>query len=686
MKLKKIIAGIQIAAICLSMWSFPANAVDECFETGSYISFGKLNGEALIWKAAGADSNGYLLLSEKIVGAGAFNASSDTVRDDLYRQTHGSNFWGNSSLHDWLNSDEEVVTYTGAVPDANHILNGRNNYENKPGFLYEFSDAEKNHISLSENKAVLSYLDCGSSTGGNEVYSGGRDISEIGSFENAFYKTFKEKVFVPDRMVIYNELLRDGLKLKELTASALLNTAPESMPVNKFWTKTPQGDNTSNVYVCETDGREFYMSPYNAYNSDVGIVPALYVADAKVKSGAGTMENPYILDVYGGTGDFYEDIAFVCELTDIALRTKQQPDIDKAQIAAARLETCSEKTECEKKLDALQDSLDVALKVDFSDRYEGEAQRFSDYTNGSIISENGNKTAKIELTETRSEGWGPRYDIGSVLPEEFRIEQKVKYAGNINSGRIYLYAQDGNCYLYNIFFDEGKVINSSWSDSSPNGAMLPDKWYNIVYAVKGGTYRISVADAENNTVIYESPDYDFKYDSSGFTKLQYTVEGSTPDNTGCYYLDDLIVYAKNPEAQARDAVVAAERSRLESDKDKAMNMVLGINGPEKENLTERLNKIGKFNAAVNYNDCEDGIEVVSEIISGEDNSGYVQMITAVYQDNHLYSCAVSPKRRILFAGRIAETVKKPPAGNYEIRVFFWNGVSEMKPYIKGAVN
>lgn len=115
-KVKKILACILV--LC-NICSFTVSASEQAdfLIPGDYVEFGKLYGESILWRVIDLNDNGYLLFSEKIVEVRSFDAATDTVREDLYRQTHGSNYWGTSSLREWLNSEEQKTEFENAVPD-----------------------------------------------------------------------------------------------------------------------------------------------------------------------------------------------------------------------------------------------------------------------------------------------------------------------------------------------------------------------------------------------------------------------------------------------------------------------------------------------------------------------------------------------------------------------------------------
>ncbi len=275
-------ATAAVTAFCIAL---PAYAEPKYLSNGSYVEFGSIHGKPILWRVISHDKNGFLLYSEAAAEEKAFDAATDTVREDVYRKTHGSNYWGGSALRDWLNSEDEKVSFTNAVPDAAHILDGRNDYHSESGFLYEFTPAEKEYISEVENKSYLSYIDCYEISGGSSVIETGADIEDPGNSESAFYRNVSDKVFILDKKTLYDKVIKSGIGIKQ-----------------DVWTRTPEGDNSANVIVCSNDG-SYYTKGLNAYNTYVYAVPALYINMRRIASGSGTAEDPFRLD----TGSEYSE-------------------------------------------------------------------------------------------------------------------------------------------------------------------------------------------------------------------------------------------------------------------------------------------------------------------------------------------------------------------------------------------
>ncbi|MBQ7265001.1 MAG: hypothetical protein IJS61_02795 [Firmicutes bacterium] len=105
---------------------------------GAYYQMGTYLDEPILWRCIAYDDKGPLMLSDRILAikpfdAGGTNTSGSHNRGSFgydavgyYRQKYGSNYWGDSNIKDWLNSDADagnVVWSCGNSPDAEHCWN-----------------------------------------------------------------------------------------------------------------------------------------------------------------------------------------------------------------------------------------------------------------------------------------------------------------------------------------------------------------------------------------------------------------------------------------------------------------------------------------------------------------------------------------------------------------------------------
>lgn len=158
------------------------NAVAAEVELGDTIIFGRYNDADIIWKVLKINDDGKtaILISDKVLTmkgfdgadgghAGYYNGESQTWQDSLARTdmevraiTWGNGSWELSTIRTWLNSEKEYVEYQGCAPTDASFSEFKNGYSNEPGFLYNFTDEEREAIvetTISTKGNILSDKD-----------------------------------------------------------------------------------------------------------------------------------------------------------------------------------------------------------------------------------------------------------------------------------------------------------------------------------------------------------------------------------------------------------------------------------------------------------------------------------------------------------------------------------------------
>lgn len=222
---------------------------------GDYVLFGRYLGEPILWRVVETDGK-VLIVSEKILCFKAFDACGKNGNFHTSRESvlFGSGKWEESTLNQWLNSDETEVTFSHCPPVKDSVFKGGNSYEDEAGFLCDdnFTHKEK------------------------ELISG-------------------EGVFLPERKMLEKYFDKADLQ-KECTAEAILtNESPYFLSYSRnvwYWTSSPVSYNDTGVVTVTSSGR-FYKSL--AYDSGTGVCPALYLTEKSVlcRDGNGTIEKPY---------------------------------------------------------------------------------------------------------------------------------------------------------------------------------------------------------------------------------------------------------------------------------------------------------------------------------------------------------------------------------------------------------
>lgn len=300
---------------------------EDKIKAGEYIRFGTYNGKPIIWKVINIDADGSpMVLSDKILtlkaydGAesGAYSKTGDGTVFDVHKERsvvytdyspedlikmRGNNSWISSNIREWLNSSEKLVSYSSTPPVAASVSGGINSYNDEPGFLYNFSDAERSLIKPVTRRVIASTLEKNNVDGGEEIFSFSRaNVSQaLSNYDNAFYRNVQDKVFLLSVKEVMDYIQDRGWNVKTgLTPEAIdrdksgwyKDLKGQDGGYHMWWLDTPYAYTSSDVCIVDPKGEIIY-SDYAAM-AGIGVRPALYFTSQKVfTSGSGSESDPY---------------------------------------------------------------------------------------------------------------------------------------------------------------------------------------------------------------------------------------------------------------------------------------------------------------------------------------------------------------------------------------------------------
>ncbi len=255
--LLKAVSGFITEETAVDISSYTDSHTLTELEKGDYVLFGSYLGEPILWQVIKTENDGrVLMMTHHVITFKAFDAAGKSEAfHESDSEKYGSAVWENSTLRQWLNSDEENVSYSHCLPEGKSVFGGYNAYADEKGFLHKDN--------FDDNLKQL--------------------IADDG-------------IFVPDK----NMLEGVSKRAKSATKSALLSNespyvASGVRPV-WYWTSSPVNSNNVSVTTVTSSGG-YYKAL--AYDGLTGVAPALYLNDATVLgSGDGTFDKPYL--VVGG--------------------------------------------------------------------------------------------------------------------------------------------------------------------------------------------------------------------------------------------------------------------------------------------------------------------------------------------------------------------------------------------------
>lgn len=165
-----IVAAVLFVFFCLGFFLLRSGTEVKEGDTFTYGSI-DLTGsskEDLTWQVIYVDKEEKtaLCLLEEIVAFFPYDGAESGIRgqcgDIYYNESKiseytdeqlisfwGSSDWESSNIRSWLNSDRAIVEYMGAYPTEDAASLYENGYESQAGFLYSFTDKEKEQLVLT---------------------------------------------------------------------------------------------------------------------------------------------------------------------------------------------------------------------------------------------------------------------------------------------------------------------------------------------------------------------------------------------------------------------------------------------------------------------------------------------------------------------------------------------------------
>ena len=309
------------------------------FAVGDYVQFGRYYGEPILWRVIALEDGKPLLFSDRILTLKAFSSTGDienqelrlvieerlvrrqrgddvemdTVdienpagpRADSNRNLYGSNYWKDSTLRHWLNSDKEAGQvfndYSYNAPSADRLRNGHNPYDQEAGFLANFTQGERNAIATRTHKVLLANIDSEVKDGGSGAHIWEWNIDNVvQNYDTANYQMVTDKVFLLSVKELKEYVYDNGMDYTgKPTQLAIDNSTYTSSTLNATsnwgnWTRSPSASVSNYVRTVFNVGGVGHTD--NPSRGTGGVRAALSLSsDIRHSSGSGTAENPYIV-------------------------------------------------------------------------------------------------------------------------------------------------------------------------------------------------------------------------------------------------------------------------------------------------------------------------------------------------------------------------------------------------------
>jgi hypothetical protein len=181
------------------------------------------------------------------------------------------------------------VQYSSKPLIENAIQDSEGTYD-KSGFLYEFSQTERDSIKPVTHKVLLNDIDKADKSGGNEQYkfNRGKPSEALMNYDSAWYKMVTDKVY-----------LLSVKELKEFVEDRgfeWLKDNPNTLnPYDWYWLRTP----TEGGFLCcvYPEGKGYVNGFDPANTGNIGVCPAVNLSMNSImfESGSGSKDKPYVV-------------------------------------------------------------------------------------------------------------------------------------------------------------------------------------------------------------------------------------------------------------------------------------------------------------------------------------------------------------------------------------------------------
>ena len=294
---KKITAVLLALCMIISLLPMFVQAASKPdIQVGDYIKMGTYNSASILWRCVSIDDNGPLMLADRIVDTLAYdaktndNSNSKSHSRSYKRDDYGSNYWKDSNMRSWLNSTASAgsVDWLCGNPPKDGYVSGTSAYNNKAGFLHEFTKSEIAAMKTVTQRSLVSHPEYnkgiveGDANSDLYYYT---DISDaVANYDNAYFETTTEKVFLLD--VKQANAVWKNLK----SYYVAYNNDGMAWP---YWLRTPVTDCNHDMRYISSNGE---VGRYAPWYSDLGVRPAFYLDSEYfvATSGTGSQSNPYI--------------------------------------------------------------------------------------------------------------------------------------------------------------------------------------------------------------------------------------------------------------------------------------------------------------------------------------------------------------------------------------------------------
>lgn len=256
-------------------------------QVGDTVTFGSYNGEEINWRVLKISEDGSqaVLVAADILTMKAFDAAeggrynryestdywaqNSAADTDLELQmlVRGNNDWSVSNIRTWLNSADEVVSYTGQPPEASAMAEKKNGYQNEAGFLHDFTPEEL--AAIVETEIV---------TNSNALY----DADTVTSMDRVYLLSLEELQWFDEAGISKLAVPTQAAVAQDGSYWYMLDYTEYNIKEYCWWLREPVTDTASQCYLVGNGYTLENIRQENVGLEGYGVRPALTVDLYKV--------------------------------------------------------------------------------------------------------------------------------------------------------------------------------------------------------------------------------------------------------------------------------------------------------------------------------------------------------------------------------------------------------------------
>lgn len=248
-------------------------------KVGDTLTFGSYNNEPIQWRVLRLEgtpdgTQTAVLVSKYILTMKAFDAAEsgkynyDETRDYIGRESEadtdlqlqayvrGDSSWQDSNIRTWLNTETEIVSYTGQEPLASAMSERQNGYQNEPGFLYNFTEKEREM--LVERECI---------TPGNALTKG-----NVSTYDKVFLLSMEELTWFDEAGISKLAVPTEAALEQDTSQWYEVSVSECGLKEYCWWLRTPVAGYSSKAYLVENGyGIENEEISNNLKKANVGL-------------------------------------------------------------------------------------------------------------------------------------------------------------------------------------------------------------------------------------------------------------------------------------------------------------------------------------------------------------------------------------------------------------------------------